>query len=1008
MKKLEKGMSSITGEVLAEFNDTIMDYSRDKTVVQLFEEQVKKTPKNVAIAFEDEKLTYSELNMRANVLAHKLRRLGVGPDDYVVIIAERSMEMIIGIYGIIKAGGAYVPIDPTYPSGRIQHILTDVNPKVVLTYQAKIETEIPMIDLEKIEIWEGANENPVHITKAEDLIYCIYTSGTTGKPKGVMVEHNGVVNLRKSYIHDMGLTEDDVLLQFASICFSQSAGEILSCLTIGAVLCIAPNEIRTSPRDIETYINKHAVTFTSLTPKFIQELDPVALPSLRILESGGEAGNLDELKKWISHCRVINAYGMTEMTLNASISHVHSETDTLNIGRPIVGTQIYIMNDGKLCEVGIPGELCVVGAGVARGYLNQPDLTAEKFVTNPYGGGKLYRTGDLARWSPDGNIEYLGRIDEQVKIRGFRIELGEIERAIRELDDVNNCAVIARIDASGEQAIYAYLVSDIEINISEVRTRLSKILLEYMIPAYMTQIKSIPITRNGKLDKRALPEIEMRTEVEYIAPRNEKEKILSDIFKEVLRLEKISVRDNFFMLGGNSIKVMRVVAKVRAFNDSLRTKDVKSIESIKFTAQNLFDHPTIEALIQLSEKERHETVQYHVDDFKKINKLLLKNKINGKIAAKQSVGDVLITGVTGWLGAHVLDEFLTNEEGIAYCIVRGEDLTESRNRIKEILTNYFGDKYTNSDRIVAICGDISGRIIMDEQIDTIINCAANVKHYGSYQDFYKINVLGTQNMITLAKQKGSRLFHISTTFVFGDDPLPNSSHSLPDEASLFIGQSLENVYVRSKFESEVAVLQSRLDGLEAVVIRVGNLTNRYIDLKFQKNHHDNASLKRLKAFADLEMFPEEWSDSVTYEFSPVDLTANAIIKLAQYYHSDFSVFHAYNHREIPFSNIAKALSLTSISLEKFLSKVKLTAHQSERAHIYEAFVDFDNTNDQHSSQNDLLLSNDFSMWYLKQLGFDWYDIDDRYMNEYVEYFRKIGYWMKEERKTQVVRVKTAI
>jgi len=308
-----------------------------------------------------------------------------------------------------------------------------------------------------------------------------------------------------------------------------------------------------------------------------------------------------------------------------------------------------------------------------------------------------------------------------------------------------------------------------------------------------------------------------------------------------------------------------------------------------------------------------------------------------------------------------------------------------------MLTNYFGNPYTGSDRIVVICGDISEEIVVDEHIDTIINCAANVKHYGSYTDFYQINVLGTQNMIALAKQKKAKLIHISTRAIFGDGAGSDSTHTL-DEGQLYVGQSLENVYIRSKFESEVAVLRAKLEGLEATVMRVGNLTNRFSDLKFQKNYQDNAGLKRLKAFANLGVFPAEWGPLLTYEFSPVDLTAQAVIKLAQHDHPDFSVFHVYHHREIPFSQLTQLFKLAPVTLEAFINEVKLTANQLDQAHIYEAFIDLIHEQDQHFSQSTNALSSDFSMWYLNQIGFDWPKIDARYVKEYVSYFEKIGCW----------------
>ena len=569
-------------QIIEEFNDTVVEYPRAKTVAQLFEEQAKRTPENVAIVFEDKRLTYNELNERANVLARKLRGLGVKPDDFVALLAERSIEMIVGIYATIKAGGAYVPIDPTYPKDRISFMLEDCMPKAVLTYKAEINEEIPVIDLENAEVWEGTAGNLECVNKPEDLAYCIYTSGTTGQPKGVLLEHRGVVSLKYMFENSMKITSEDKVVQFANYIFDASVWEMTMALCNGAALIIVPADIAGMPEEFSAYCTQKEVTVATLPPNFYVQ-DLVELDLRLLITAGSEATQV--LLKKTENQTYINAYGPTETTICASYWLRPENWDYTGapIGRPISNTQIYMLQGHSLCGIGIPGELCIAGDGLARGYLNKPELTEEKFIDNPFGEGKLYRSGDLARWLPDGNIEYLGRIDEQVKIRGFRIELGEIESRIREVKSIKDCAVIVRADSNGDKAIYAYYTSEEQVGVSEIRNRLSQVLPEYMIPSYMMQINAIPVTRNGKLDKRSLSEIEVMTGKEYIAPQNEKEEIICKIFGEILNIEKVGVKDRFFELGGDSIKAIRIISKLR---DAGYTVTVKEIINGR-TAENI-------------------------------------------------------------------------------------------------------------------------------------------------------------------------------------------------------------------------------------------------------------------------------------------------------------------------------------------------------------------------------------------------------------------------------------
>ncbi|MBE5929218.1 MAG: amino acid adenylation domain-containing protein, partial [Lachnospiraceae bacterium] len=568
-------------QILEDFNNTAVEYSREKTVVELFEEQVAQIPDNIAVVFEGESLTYAQLNAKANSLAYKLRQSGVKPNDFVALVTERSLEMIIGIFGIIKAGGAYVPIDPTYPEDRIAYMLEDSAPKAVLVYNAQVNTDIEVIDLTDGEVFLSTSQNPERINKANDLIYCIYTSGTTGKPKGVMIENTGVIGLIKSYTISFGLKENDKLMQFANYCFDQSVADIFGSILNGIPLYVVAEDMRYDIEALHTYMEECEITVASLTPKVIRELNADKLTKLRLLDSGGEAADLDILKQILaSGKKVINSYGPTEATVNTTYADVTADMNRSVIGKPSCHTRVYVANKNTLCGIGEIGELCIAGDGLARGYLNRPELTAEKFVPNPYGEGRMYHTGDLARWLSDGNIEYLGRIDEQVKIRGFRIELAEIESRIREIEGITDCAVIAREDAGGDKAIYAYVTGDTEIIMTDVRDNLSKNLPDYMIPSYMMQIESIPVTRNGKLDKRALPEIEARTGKDYVAPRNKTEELICGIFEEILGIDKISIFDSFFEIGGNSIKVMRISSMLKQHDIEISLKDLYINKSV--------------------------------------------------------------------------------------------------------------------------------------------------------------------------------------------------------------------------------------------------------------------------------------------------------------------------------------------------------------------------------------------------------------------------------------------
>ncbi|MFT7821915.1 amino acid adenylation domain-containing protein [Bacillus siamensis] len=549
-------------KILVDFNATNVEYSREQTAVSLFENQVEKTAGNIALKFDDNKMTYAELNERANQLARTLRDLGVAPNDLVALVTERSMEMIVGILAIIKAGGAYVPINPEYPDNRIHYMLEDSSPKIVLTYKNKLpgKVEIPVLDLEDENNYANETDNLLHVNRSNDLVYCIYTSGTTGNPKGVLIEHRNLVNMWVTYKETFALNDKDTVLQFANVSFDQAVGDIFPALCNGAALCIVPKNLTYDMEQLQKYIDRNNVTTASLTPKVIEGLCADALPTLRLLESGGEAGSLESLKEWAKKVEVLNTYGPTESTVNATSFRVKTDSTSITIGRPIANTRVYLLNEMELCGIGIPGELCIAGDGVARGYLNQPELTDKKFIKNPFGEGKLYRTGDLARWQPDGNIEYLGRIDEQVKVRGYRIELGEIESVLRKQSEIADAVVVVK-EVGNDEILCAYLIAEKgqELIIPEIKEAMREEVTEYMIPAFMIQIDEFPLTINGKLDKTRLPEPDMLESLKYVPPSNKTEQAIVYVFEEILGVSPVGIEYSFFELGGHSLKATAAI-----------------------------------------------------------------------------------------------------------------------------------------------------------------------------------------------------------------------------------------------------------------------------------------------------------------------------------------------------------------------------------------------------------------------------------------------------------------
>ncbi|UPJ95289.1 non-ribosomal peptide synthetase [Bradyrhizobium sp. 172] len=603
--------------LLEELNRTAVPYPEQQCIHELFEAQVAKAPDAVAVVHEDERLSYGELNARANRLAHHLIGLGVKPDQPVAICLERGVAMVVGLLAILKAGGAYLPLDPAYPCARLKQVLEDAQPQLLLAdaagrsaLGADALADLTVVDLETAtSAWAklpASDPDPRALgLTSRHLAYVIYTSGSTGTPKGVMIEHRGLVNLGLAQIGLFGVCSNSRVVQFASFGFDASAWEILMAFGAGAALHLPADELRQASNKLSDYLRSEAITHATLPPALFQgdrNLEYLASQSLIL------AGELpkSELIRRLPATSIVNAYGPTETTVCATTWSYPSDFDgsVVPIGRPIANTRVYLLDGhGAPVPLGAVGELYIGGAGVARGYLNRPELTAERFLADPFSGevgARMYRTGDLARYLPDGNLEFLGRIDDQMKIRGFRIEPGEIAARLVEHASVRDAAVVACEDRSGEKRLVAYVVTAAEHAgeaegtelAGTLRTHLGARLPEYMVPSAFVRLAALPLTPNGKLDRKALPppEDDAYARAAYEAPRGEIEIALAQIWAELLGLERVGRHDNFFELGGHSLLAVQLMERLRRLSLGVEVRTLFAKPVLADLAASLGSH----------------------------------------------------------------------------------------------------------------------------------------------------------------------------------------------------------------------------------------------------------------------------------------------------------------------------------------------------------------------------------------------------------------------------------
>ncbi|MBD2128005.1 non-ribosomal peptide synthetase [Microcoleus sp. ZQ-A2] len=592
-------------QLLLEWNNTHSEYPQDQCIHQLFAAQVERTPDAVAVVFEDEHLTYRQLNERANQLAHYLQQLGVWPEVLVGICVERSLEMVVGLLGILKAGGAYVPLDPAYPPDRLAFMLEDAQVSVLLT-QENLVAALPKHQAKVVCLdtcWEGisqaSDDSCTNTATPENLAYIIYTSGSTGKPKGVQIPHSALVNFLTAMRQTTGLNERDILLSVTTLSFDIAALELYLPLIVGACTVIVSREVAADGTQLLKRLCSTKGTIMQATPATWRLLLAAGWQQnypLKIL-CGGEALSRELANQLLEQgTEVWNLYGPTETTVWSAAYKVESQEGIVAIGRPIANTEFYVLDSHQqLVPVGVPGELYIGGAGLARGYLNRVELTAEKFITVEHLGGedahptRLYKTGDLVRYRPDGTLEYLGRIDDQVKVRGFRIELGEVEAALSQHPAVRETAIALREHEPGNSSLVAYAVLHPEqtLTITELRQFLEAKLPKYMVPSVLVLLEALPLTPNGKVNRRALPApdwSQRNSEQAYTAPHTPVEQVIADIWGEVLGVQQVGIDDNFFELGGHSLSATQLISRLR------------NVFQLELPLRHIFEYPTVASL----------------------------------------------------------------------------------------------------------------------------------------------------------------------------------------------------------------------------------------------------------------------------------------------------------------------------------------------------------------------------------------------------------------------------
>lgn len=970
---------------------------------KMFEASAAANPDRTALIACDKTLTYSELDRQINITANNLIEKGVLPRGKVALLLPRRSFYFVAMFAVLKAGAAFIPCDPEYPAARINHIISDSDAQFIITTQAHLSDYPAEKAIDIQDILSGNNDTApdVDITP-EDLAYLIYTSGSTGKPKGVMLRHCGICNYLYPHEHNPLFScvkeKTEVYLSVTTISFDMSLKETAGSLCNGKTLVFANEDELNDPRELTRLLNEtHADTMNATPSRLLQYLEykPFAegVRQLRVILSGGEMYPLslrDKLRS-LTDATILNTYGPTEITVSSNIA-VLNDAKYVSVGRPLPNYYEYIVDtDDNLLPHGVIGELYIGGVGVALGYRNLEQATAERFVE--YNGKRIYKSGDYAKWDNDGNIIILGRKDSQVKLRGLRIELSEIEGLIDKQPHIKKAVVLIK-KLNGVENLCAYYTADCEIKPEELKQELAKSLTHYMVPTAYLQMQSMPVTPNGKTDLKALPDPVALSSGEYVPPKNDIETYFCELFKKILKLEKVGATDSFFEIGGTSLLVTSVVIDA-------------SEKGYEITYGDIFRKTTPRELAEMFSSEDVDEgvriVDFSKYDYTKINAMLADNNMNSLCEGEtREIGNIMLTGATGFMGIHVLAHFLTEEKGTAYCLLRKGKFDSAKARLKNTLFYYFGNELHDEfeKRVEAFDGDVTNYncFIPFETlpVDTVFNCAANVKHFSSGTDIEDVNVGGAQNCVRLCEKTGARLIHFSTTSVCGAsvDNFPPVS-SVLDEQTLYIGQRLDTKYTNSKLLGEREVLEAVAErGLDAKVIRVGTLAAREKDGEFQINFLTNNFMGRLRSFEILGCFPYSMINSPIC-LGPIDESAKAFFALAKTPKA-CCLFNCTNNHSLPLADIITVMNRSGIAIDFVEDKVFADAlsqaeKDPEKAAILSSMLAYKNM--AHGKKLvPIRPVNNYTTQALAKMGFFWKPSSEKYILDFISALSSLSFF----------------
>lgn len=999
-------------QITKTFNNRTLAYDESETLIQIFEKQVAQNPNKVAIRFLDSSITYGELNERANQIAHYLTSKNVKRNQIIGILLPRTPDLLYEMLGILKTGAGYMLIDPSLPYDRILFMLENASsPYLITSHKMKEINGISKIWIEDLPYENYSKQNLNSYSDNEDSFCVIYTSGSSGTPKGVELKRKGVINLLKSYQKFLNTNSCQNFLSMSSVAFDMFIVENFISLLSGGTVILSNEEEQKIPIFTNQLIKKEKVNFILTTPSRMELLlnsqkAENSLKTVKVIQLGGEvfpSTLYEKIHEQAPNAHVFNGYGPTEITACCSSKEITSAND-ISIGSPFGNTQIWICDKNlNLCPIGVEGELCVSGYGVAKGYIHNLEMTQKNFVDNPFGNGKLYRTGDMAKYKENGEIEYIGREDFQVKIRGLRVELSEIEKQFLNIPEVKNVAVIYKKEET--PCLVAFFTANNNLNISNIRKKLSEYLPLYMVPKYIIQLDELPITLNGKINKKQLENFPIN-KVEsnnYVAPTTEIEKLFCLTWEQLLNT-KIGVENDVFEMGADSLLAIKFKTELLSHNINVAYADI-------------FKYKTVRELASVHEKSQIEVLENY--NFSACEQALEKNAVSYFSTSltnikRENCNHILLLGANGFVGSHILYKFIKMDKGTAYCIIRDKNYEDSQTRFLKTLHFYFGeelDSYLNH-RIFVIRGDILKPFFgltpekyenLIKSIDVVINAAAMVKHYGSKEQFKSMNVDLTQNLIDLCLKNKKRLLHISSLSVSGNlsldgDYSERSKESLENmnfsEQNLYIGQNLDNEYIKSKFFGEKLVLEAiSKRQLQAQILRLGNITSRYSDGTFQINYKENAFFNRLYTFIKLGVIPENLLN-MYIEFTPVDSCAEAIITILQNNIPDFSVYHLYDDNHIYLNKLLDILKSENIEIKKIskddfrLCLTKLLQDGKDTDILSGIINDLGPDKELEYTSNIHILS-DFTKAFLYHVGFYWPNIDDDYLIKYIEYMKKL-------------------